>query len=50
VPAGGLALEDVDAVLELERRTNDRVSADIVLLHAVDADGHPVASAIMAAY
>ena len=46
--------EDLDAVLELESWTNDRVSAEIGVLHAVDPEewvtGLPMASVIMAAF
>jgi len=46
--------EDLEAVLELESWTNDRVSAEIGVLHAVDPEewvtGRPMASVIMAAY
>jgi RES domain len=46
--------EDLQAVLELESWTNDRVNAEIGLLHAVAPQewvtGRPMASVVMAAY
>jgi hypothetical protein len=46
--------DDLEAVLELEDWTNDRVNAEIGLLHAVAPEewvtGRPMASVVMAAY
>src|SRR3954465_13122779 len=46
--------DDLDAVLELENWTNDRVNTELGLLHAVPPDewvvGRPMASVVMAAY
>ena len=46
--------EDLEAVLELESWTNDRVNAEIGVLHAVPPDewvtDRPMASVVMAAY
>jgi hypothetical protein len=46
--------DDLEAVFELEGWTNDRISAEIGLLHVVPKDewvlGTPMASVIMAAY
>ncbi len=46
--------EDLEAVLELENWTNDRVNTEVGLLHAVPRDewvaGRPMASVVMAAF
>ena len=46
--------EDLDAIVELEAWTNDRISAQMGLLHAVPPDewvvGQPMASVVMAAF
>jgi RES domain len=46
--------DDLDAVLELEGWTNDRINTEIGMLHAVAPDeyvaGRPMASVVMAAY
>lgn len=46
--------DDLDAVLELEGWTNDRISNELGLLHAVSKDewvsGRPMASVVMAAF
>ena len=46
--------EDLDAVFELEGWTNDRISAELGVLHCVPRDewvsGQPMSSVIMAAY
>ena len=46
--------EDLELVLELESWTNDRVSTEVGLLHAVPPEewvvGRPMASVVMAAY
>jgi len=48
------AADDLDAVLELEGWTNDRISNELGLLHAVARDewvsGRPMASVVMAAF
>lgn len=48
------AADDLDAVLELEGWTNDRISNELGLLHAVPKDewvsGRPMASVVMAAF
>jgi len=51
---GVASREDLDAVLELESWTNDRVNSEVGLIHAVPPDewvaGRPMASVIMAAF
>ena len=46
--------EDLDAVLELEAWSNDRVNNELGLLHTIPSDewvtGRPMASVVMAAY
>ncbi len=46
--------EDLDAILELEAWTNDRISTELGILHVVGRDewvtGEPMASVIMAAF
>lgn len=46
--------EDVDAIIELESWTNDRVSGELGILHRLPTDewvtGQPMATVIMAAY
>mgnify|MGYP003575630506 CR=1 FL=1 len=46
--------DDLDAILELEAWTNDRISNELGLLHAVPKDewitGRPMASVVMAAF
>lgn len=46
--------EDLEAVIELEDWTNDRVNTEVGILHAVSPDewvaGRPMASVVMAAY
>jgi RES domain-containing protein len=46
--------EDLEAVFELEGWTNDRISGELGILHAIPADewvvGRPMASVIMAAF
>jgi hypothetical protein len=58
-PVAGLldrvaASEDLDALFELEGWTNDRISAEVGLLHAIPRDewvtGQPMASVVMAAF
>jgi hypothetical protein len=45
---------DLDAIIELESWTNDRISNELGLLHTIPADewvtGRPMASVVMAAY
>ena len=45
---------DLDAVIELESWTNDRISADLGLIHRIPRDewvtGRPMSSVIMASY
>jgi hypothetical protein len=46
--------EDLDAIVELEAWTNDRLSAELGILHSIGRDewitGEPMASVIMAAF
>jgi hypothetical protein len=48
------APEDIDALIELESWTNDRLSTELGILHVIPADewvvGRPMASVIMAAF